>query len=141
MVNYSSDSLDRSFRALSDPTRRTMLALIAKGDLTVGDLAEPFNMYLAAVSKHLQVLERAKFIKKTKSGRIITCRATLEPLTEMNALLEDLGRYWNSQLDSLENYLETELTQERERHGTNKKRISASSGNKKGSTSKKREGI
>ncbi len=105
MVEYNSNSLDLSFYALSDPTRRAILARIVKEDLTVGELADPFEMSLAAVSKHLQVLERARFIKKTKVGRVITCKATLEPLGEMKQLLEELGSYWNNQLDSLERYL------------------------------------
>lgn len=137
MVKYSSHSLDISFRALSDPTRRKMLSLMSKGDLTVSDLAEPFNMSLAAVSKHLQVLEKAKFIKKIKSGRVITCRATLEPLGEMRDLLEDLGKYWNQQLDSLESYLANEIEEGTE-HGTSKKRSSAITSNQKSSTRKKR---
>lgn len=119
MVNYSSRSLDRSLHALADPTRRAMLARIAKGDSTVSELAGPFNMSLAAVSKHLQVLERAKFVKKTKAGRVVTCTATLEPLSEMSKLLEDLGSYWNRQLDSLERYLADELDKE-EKNGTTK---------------------
>ena len=138
MVKYSSHSLDISFRALSDPTRRKMLSLMSKGDLTVSDLAEPFNMSLAAVSKHLQVLEKAKFIKKIKSGRVITCRATLEPLGEMRDLLEDLGKYWNQQLDSLESYLANEIEQEGTKHGTSKKRSSTITGNPKSSSRKKR---
>lgn len=138
MVKYSSRSLDISFRALADPTRRKMLSLMSKGDLTVSDLAEPFNMSLAAVSKHLQVLEKAKFIKKIKSGRVITCRATLEPLDEMRTVLEDLGKYWNQQLDSLESFLANEIEQEGKKHGTNKKRSRAITGNPKSSTRKKR---
>ena len=125
MVNYSSRSLDRSFRALSDPTRRAILARISKGEATtVSELAAPFSMSLAAVSKHLQVLEKAKFIKKSKSGRVITCQATLEPLREMTALLEDLGRYWNQQLDSLEKFLVNEIGQDGERNEHASKRDS-----------------
>jgi DNA-binding transcriptional ArsR family regulator len=116
MVNYSSETLDRSLYALSDPTRRAILARIAQGETTVSELAEPFDMSLAAVSKHLQVLERANFLKKTKSGRTITCRATLNPLHEVLELLEDLGRYWNLQLDSLEKYLANNLDPEEVKH-------------------------
>lgn len=105
MVNYFSESLDRSLYALSDPTRRAILARISQGEISVSELAEPFDMSLAAVSKHLQVLERAKFLKKTKNGRTITCKATLSPLNEVTELLEDLKKYWNKQLDSLEEYL------------------------------------
>ncbi|MCC6953036.1 MAG: winged helix-turn-helix transcriptional regulator [Deltaproteobacteria bacterium] len=136
MVNHSSRALDRAFQALSDPTRRAILARIVKGDSTVGELAEPFNMSLAAVSKHLQVLERAKFVKKMKSGRVVTCRATLEPLGEMTALLEELGRYWNRQLDSLEAFLATELTNKEEQNG---KQGGESSAGARRSTSRSRK--
>ena len=127
MVNYSSKSLDDSFYALSDPTRRAILARIAQGETTVTELAEPFDMSLAAVSKHLRVLERAKFLKKTKSGRTISCRATLEPLHEVLELLEDLGKYWNQQLDSLEQYLANTVENKEAKHEhSNKKRSSNS---------------
>ncbi len=123
MVNYSSESLDRSLYALSDPTRRAILARITQGETTVTELAAPFDMSLAAVSKHLQVLERAKFLKKTKVGRTITCRATLTPLTEVMALLEDLGKFWNRQLDSLETYLANNLDQKEEKNGKRNKEL------------------
>ncbi|MBN8548346.1 MAG: winged helix-turn-helix transcriptional regulator [Deltaproteobacteria bacterium] len=121
MVDYSSSSLDRSLYALSDPTRRAILARIAQGETSVSELAKPFDMSLAAVSKHLQVLERAHFLKKTKSGRTITCRATLSPLAEVRDLLEDLGRYWNQQLDSLEKFLASNADLQEETHGNKNK--------------------
>lgn len=121
MVNYSSETLNRSLHALSDPTRRAILARIAQGQTTVTELAEPFDMSLAAVSKHLRVLERAKFLKKVKSGRTITCSATLDPLNEVMELLEDLGKYWNRQLDSLERYLATATNSKGAKHGKKKK--------------------
>lgn len=122
MVNYSSASLDRSLYALSDPTRRAILARISQGETTVTELAQPFNMSLAAVSKHLQVLERARFLKKFKSGRTITCRATLSPLGEVMDLLEDLGKHWNKQLESLEAFLANDLDIEANRTKQIKKR-------------------
>ncbi len=108
MVEYMGSSLDLTLRALADPTRRAMLTRIAQGECTVSELAEPFDMSLAAVSKHIQVLERANFVKKIKSGRVITCRAALSPLGEVMDLMENLGKYWNRQLDSLEEYLANE---------------------------------
>ena len=120
MIDYSSDSLDRSLHALSDPTRRKMLARLVEGDSTVSELSEPFEMSLAAVSKHLQVLERANFIQKVKSGRTITCRARLAPLDEVAELLVDLAKYWNSQLDSLEKYLATDMDQKGIKNGNTK---------------------
>ena len=121
MVNYSSKTLDLSLHALSDPTRRAILARIAQGDTNVSELAEPFNMSLAAVSKHLQVLERANFLKKVKSGRTTTCVATLSPLNEVMELMEDLGKYWNRQLDSLEKYLANNIETKEAKHGQKNK--------------------
>ena len=138
MVNYSSQSLDLSLYALSDPTRRAMLARITKGEITVSELAEPFNMSLAAVSKHLQVLERAKFLKKTKSGRTITCKATLTPLNEVMELLEDLGKYWNQQLDSLEEYLANDLNNKGVPNGKHNKQLNTNTGSSTRSPRKKR---
>ncbi len=138
MVNYSSDTLDWSLYALSDPTRRAILARIVRGETTVSEIAEPFNMSLAAVSKHLQVLERANFLKKRKSGRTITCRATLEPLNEVMELLEDLGKYWNQQLDSLEKYLAINLDNQEKENGNKKKKHSAKTNDQTRHTRKKR---
>ena len=138
MVNYSSKTLDRSLYALSDPTRRAILARIAQGETTVSELAAPFDMSLAAVSKHLQVLERAKFLKKFKSGRTITCTATLAPLSEVMELMEDLGKYWNRQLDSLEKFLANNLDDKDVKHGKAGKQSSASVSNSTRSKSKKR---
>ena len=138
MVNYSSETLDRSLYALSDPTRRAILARIAKGETTVSELAEPFDMSLAAVSKHLQVLERANFLKKSKSGRTITCTATLAPLSEVMELLEDLGKYWNQQLDSLERYLANDLDEKEVKHGKTGKQSSTSTSNSTRNKGKKR---
>ena len=140
MVKHSDPSLDLSFKALSDPTRRAILARVAKGDQTVGDIAKPFNMSLAAVSKHLQVLERAKLVKKIKSGRVITCRATLEPLRDMTAVLEELGRYWNTQLDALEKFLSAEFNEgDSNEHAT--ERENPVTGGTKGGSGKTGEGV
>ncbi len=139
MVEQLQSSLDLSFYALSDPTRRSMLARIALGiPVTVSELAEPFDMSLAAVSKHLQVLEKANFIKKTKTGRVITCQATLEPLGEMMELLEDLGRYWNSKLDSLETFLANDLKKGEKNDRTNSSKSTSISDGSTRRKSKKR---
>lgn len=137
MVDYSSPSLDTSLYALSDPTRREMLVRLTHSDITVSELAAPFSMSLAAVSKHLRVLERAHLITKSKMGRTITCRATLTPLREVHALLEDLGRYWNFQLDSLENYLVTDK-QNKEQNEPKKKRNAPYPRNQTNSSRKKK---
>ncbi len=108
MVKYSNERLDVIFKALSDSTRRGMLARLTQSDLTVSELAEPYDMSLAAVSKHLKVLQAADFVEKTKEGRIFRCRANLEPLSGITELLESLGEFWRSQLDSLDNFITNE---------------------------------
>jgi DNA-binding transcriptional ArsR family regulator len=106
MVDYNSERLDLIFKALSDKTRRAMLRQLAQKESSVTELAEPHAMSLAAVSKHLKVLESAQFIERTKDGRISRCRANLAPLSEISALLEDLGSFWRVRLDSLAALLE-----------------------------------
>lgn len=138
MVNYSSKTLDRSLYALSDPTRRAILARIAQGETTVSELAEPFDMSLAAISKHVQVLERAQFLEKTKHGRTITCKATLQPLAEVMELLEDLGKFWNLQLNSLEEYLASNLDKKEMNHEQQKKQHATKVSDSKSSQRKKR---
>ncbi len=111
MVEYSSRELDLAFHALSDPTRRSMLARLAKGECTVSQLAEPYALTFAGVSKHLKVLEEARFVQKKKQGRVYRCRANLEPLEPVMNLLEELASFWSGQLDSLEDYFENEKKQ------------------------------
>ena len=108
MVNYSSDQLDSIFKALSDSTRRAILLQLTKGESSVSELAAPFNMSLAAISKHLKVLESANFVSKTKQGRNYRCTANLEPLDGITDLLERLGSFWRQQLESLDEFLTNE---------------------------------
>lgn len=83
MVKYQEASLDRTFQALADPTRRALLArLSARESVSVSDLAEPFEMTLPAVMKHIAVLEEARLIARRKVGRTVTCRLTAEPIEE-----------------------------------------------------------
>ena len=106
MVKYNPDRLDAVFKALSDSTRRGMLSRLARKELTVTELGEPYDMSLAAVSKHLKVLESARFIERTKEGRSYRLKANLAPLDEVAALLEELGVFWRNRLDSLAQFLE-----------------------------------
>jgi len=94
--------LDAVFAALSDGTRRAIVARLARGPHTVGELAEPFDMSLAAVSKHLNVLERAGLLDRVRRGRSIEC--VLRPRALKNAAdwIGDYERFWNERLDSLE---------------------------------------
>lgn len=108
MVNNYEDKLDLIFHALSDPTRRAMLSQLSKKECTVTELVGKHKMTLAGVSKHLKVLEKARFVEKTKNGRSFCCRANLQPLNQVYELLEDLGSFWRKQLDSLEQYFNNE---------------------------------
>jgi DNA-binding transcriptional ArsR family regulator len=104
MVNYSG-TLDRTFGALADPTRRAILARLASGEFRVTDLAEPFDISLPAVSKHLKVLEEAGLLARRKEGRIHHCRLDPRP---MNAAAEWIARhrkFWENAFDNLEKYL------------------------------------
>lgn len=122
MVKYSDDRLDLIFKALSDPTRRGMLSRLARNEMSVTELAEPYDMSLAAVSKHLRVLEDAQFIERTKQGRVFRCRANLAPLAEVTQLLEDLGQFWRDRLDALDQFLANEKSSEGERHASKRKK-------------------
>ena len=88
MVKYNSDSLNSTFGALSDPTRRAILARLAKGEAQVTELAEPFGISLPAVSKHLRVLEQAKLIERHKDGRIHRFTINPKPLQSAYSWIE-----------------------------------------------------
>ncbi|HEX7669550.1 MAG TPA: metalloregulator ArsR/SmtB family transcription factor [Polyangiaceae bacterium] len=99
------DPLSATLSALSDPTRRGILARLAMGDATVKDLAEPYDMSLAAVSKHLKVLEGARLISRGREAQWRPCHLEGEPLAAVSAWLEDYRRFWDRSLDSLAQYL------------------------------------
>jgi DNA-binding transcriptional ArsR family regulator len=99
------DPLSTTFAALADPTRRAILERLAGGDLTVGELAEPFAMTLPAISKHLSVLERAGLIAKDRDGQRRHCRITATPLKSATLWLEEYRRHWEANLDHLDAYL------------------------------------
>jgi DNA-binding transcriptional ArsR family regulator len=90
------------FHALAHDVRRAMLARLASGDLTVGQLAEPFTMSLEAASKHIRVLERASLVRRHVEGRRHICRLTPQPLASAYAWLRFYERFWNARLDALE---------------------------------------
>jgi DNA-binding transcriptional ArsR family regulator len=107
MVNYSGAALDSTFAALSDPTRRGILARLARqGETSVSDLAAPYKMSLPAVSKHLRVLEHAGLVARQKDGRVHRCRLRAEPMKDAAAWIEHYRQFWQMQLDSLARYLE-----------------------------------
>lgn len=98
--------LDSTLHALSDSTRRDMLLRMAGEEKTVSELAEPYEMSMAAVSKHLKVLEKARLITKRKEGRHYHCRMNYEPLTEVSELIQTYRRFWKARFDELEEFVE-----------------------------------
>jgi DNA-binding transcriptional ArsR family regulator len=99
--------LDATFGALSDPTRRAILARLAHGEATVSELAEPFHVSLPAVSKHLRVLESAGLLEREIDGRIHRCRLALQPMKDAAAWIEKYRAFWENQFDALAKYLES----------------------------------
>jgi DNA-binding transcriptional ArsR family regulator len=107
MVNYSAAALDSTFAALSDATRRGILARLARqGETSVSDLAAPYKMSLPAVSKHLRVLHDAGLVSRQKDGRVHRCRLRAQPMKDAAAWIEHYRQFWEAQLDSLARYLE-----------------------------------
>ncbi len=103
----AADTLSSVLFALADPTRRGILARLAAGDATVKDLAAPYSMSLAAVSKHLKVLEGAGLISRGKEAQWRPCHLEPAALRSVSDWLDDYRRFWDRSLDSLAGYLET----------------------------------
>lgn len=101
-------SLDLVFAALADSTRRAILARLAHGQATVGELAQPFDVSRPAISKHLRVLERAGLVRRTPDGRMSRCELEAEPMRAAAEWVERYRAFWESQLDSLKRYVEAE---------------------------------
>ena len=99
------DTLDATFAALADPTRRAILARLASGEASVNELAEPFEMTLPAVSKHLKVLERAGLVSRSRVAQSRPCRLEAAPLREAADWVESYRRFWEGSFDRLEDYL------------------------------------
>ena len=108
MVDDKSAQLDVVFQALADATRRSMLRRLAKEELTVGQLAEPFDMSLAAASKHIKVLERAGLVQRTVQGRTHVCRLDARPMHGGMEWIRYYEQFWNERLDRLEALLKAE---------------------------------
>jgi DNA-binding transcriptional ArsR family regulator len=102
----TSDALSSTLFALADPTRRGILARLATGDATVTDLARPYDMSLAAVSKHLKVLEGAGLISRSRDAQWRPCRLEAAPLEAVADWVGDYERFWSKNLDSLGSYLD-----------------------------------
>jgi DNA-binding transcriptional ArsR family regulator len=101
-----SDRLTTTLYALADPTRRAILARLSLGETTVGELAEPFDMTLPAISKHLKVLERAGLISRGRDAQRRPCRLEAAPLREVSDWVADYRRFWGQRLDRLAVYIE-----------------------------------
>jgi DNA-binding transcriptional ArsR family regulator len=114
------DHLSATFAALADPTRRAILARLASGETSVLKLAEPFDMSLPAVSKHLKVLERAGLIARGREAQWRPCRLKATPLKGVADWLEHYRRFWEESFDRLDDYL-NELQGKENRHGRKKK--------------------
>ena len=119
MVEYSSKMLDRTFGALADPTRRRILAQLAKGEECVTDLARPHAISLAAVSKHLIVLEKAGLVKRRRDGRVHSLRLEAKPMKEAQAWINRYREFWEGNLDRFEDYL-NQLQNQENKHDKDK---------------------
>ena len=105
-LNIVRKLLDRTFGALADPTRRRILAQLAKGEECVTDLARPHAMSLAAVSKHLIVLEKAGLVKRRRDGRVHSLALEAKPMQEAQAWIDRYRKFWEGNLDQFEKYLD-----------------------------------
>src|ERR1700726_2182162 len=112
----SSDPLNATFAALADPTRRAILARLASGETSVTELAEPFEMSLPAISKHLKVLQRAGLIARGREAQWRPCRLAAGPLKDASDWLDHYRRFWDESFDRLEDYLR-ELQKKDENNG------------------------
>jgi DNA-binding transcriptional ArsR family regulator len=141
MVKFDEAILDRTFAALSDPTRRALLARLSERELSVSELAEPFAMSLPAVMKHLDVLSGAGLITRSKTGRTVACRLSAGPMEEAMQWLARYQHFWSASFDRLAALVEEEpvrRTRKRAKPVGNepvpRARISATRGRKRGAT-------
>ena len=104
-----SDALSQMFAAVADQTRRATLAMLLEDDMAVTDVAEPFRMSLAAISKHLTVLAEAGLISRERRGRVIWCKLEPDALREASVWMQGFGQFDPVDLDALERFLESEL--------------------------------
>lgn len=106
--------LDHTFAALADPTRRAILARLAAGEATVGELARPFDVSRPAISKHLRVLEGAGLVRRAKDGRLSRCELDAGPMRNAADWVERYREFWEGQLDALKRYVERDESQHEE---------------------------
>ncbi len=108
-------NLDLAFAALSDPTRRRIVARLTRGEIRVTDLAQPFAMSLNAVSKHVKMLERAGLVRRTRIGREHYLRLRAQPLRQVQDWVSQYERFWNHRLDALGEFLDQQKETDDER--------------------------
>jgi len=101
----AADQLSNTFHALADPTRRAILASLTTGEKTVTDLAEPFDMTMPAITKHLKVLEKANLIERSRQAQYRPCRLHPEPLKDIDQWISEYRKFWEASFDRLEDYL------------------------------------
>ena len=111
MVYNTDNTLDGVFAALSDPTRRLILERLTRGEATVGELAEPHEMTVQAVSKHVRKLEAAGLIRRRREGREVHCRIEVEPMKRAVSWMEEQRRFWEVRLDRLDALLKEQPPQ------------------------------
>ena len=114
VTQMSTDRLSSIFSALADPTRRAIVARLASGEASVGELSQPFRMTKPAISKHLKVLERAGLIAKSREAQWRLCRLEAAPLREVADWMEPYRRYWDESFGRLDEHLR-EMKQEKEK--------------------------
>ena len=111
-----SDHLSTTFAALSDPTRRAILARLALGEASVKDLAEPFSISAPSITKHLKVLERAKLITRSRDAQWRPCRLDATPLRDVSDWVEKYRLFWEQSMSRLDDYLSTLERKEASKH-------------------------
>jgi len=117
----AADHLSTTFAALADPTRRAILARLVSGETSVTELAEPFDMSLPAISKHLKVLERAGLIARGREAQWRPCRLDASPLKDVADWTEHFRRFWEQSFDRLDDYLRELKCKERKRERKHRK--------------------
>jgi DNA-binding transcriptional ArsR family regulator len=114
------DPLNTTFAALSDPTRRAILARLALGETSVKELSEPFSISAPTITKHLKVLERAGLISRSRDAQWRPCRLEAAPLREVSQWVENYRRFWEEKFASLDNYL-SDLQKKERKHARTKR--------------------
>jgi DNA-binding transcriptional ArsR family regulator len=117
-IALDEEKLDQTFSALANSTRRALLARLSEGEATVNELAEPFNMTLPAVSKHLKVLERAGMVVRARHAQFRPCALDAEPLHEISSWAEQYRHVWEARFDRMDDYLQQLATNRTNRGST-----------------------